>query len=335
MTITLDLGNQAYNIIIEKGILGRLKDYIPTEEKTLIVTDSGVPREYSQIVGGNFSNPFYFTFKKGENSKNYKTYQKILKFMLDNGFTRKDRVIAVGGGVVGDLSGFVASTYMRGIDFYNIPTTFLSQVDSSIGGKVAIDFGGVKNSVGAFYQPKGVFIDTEVLSSLSDRLLYSGLVESIKMASTSDRELFDIIENSSDIRKDAQSIIYRSLLIKKQVVEQDEKESGLRRVLNFGHTIGHAIESFYKGKLYHGECVGLGMLSLCSEQVSERIAKLLKKYNLPTGIKANPQKLQQLVWHDKKAESNHVVGVFVSEIGKFEFTNLENQDICKLTEKFR
>ncbi len=334
MIIPINLENNSYNIIIQAGLIDCLSEHVSKGGKTLVVTDSGVPKEYAQRVSANFDDAYVFTIPQGEASKNVKTYQSVLQFMLDNGFTRKDRVVAVGGGVVGDLSGFVAATYMRGVDFYNVPTTFLSQVDSSIGGKVAIDFGGVKNSVGVFYQPKGVFIDTDVLASLTDRLLYSGLVESIKMAATSDAQLFEIIEKSTDVRLDAQTIIARSLQIKKSVVEQDEKESGLRRVLNFGHTVGHAIESFFDGELYHGECVGIGMLSLASNEVAQRIEKLLKKYDLPTFVKATPSKLAEYIWHDKKAIGKVVVGVYVDKIGEFKFVNLTDKDVCKLTERF-
>lgn len=334
MIIPINLQNESYNIIIESGLLGQLSKYVPRGGKTLIVTDSGVPSSYAQTVSTNFANPFVYIIKQGEASKNSKNYLDLLKFMLDNGFTRKDRVIAVGGGVVGDLSGFVASTYMRGVDFYNVPTTFLSQVDSSIGGKVAIDMNGVKNCVGTFYQPKAVFIDPSVLKTLPERLLYTGLVESIKMAATYDAKLFETIENSLDILKDAETIIAGSLNIKKQVVEKDVKEAGLRRVLNFGHTVGHAIESFFDGTLYHGECVGIGMLSLCSEQVADRIKALLEKFELPTTAKANPEVLSNFIWHDKKAVDNHVVAVYVQTLGEFKFVNLTAKDIDKLTEKF-
>ena len=200
--------------------------------------------------------------------------------MLDAGFTRRDCVIAVGGGVVGDLSGFAASIYMRGIDFYNIPTTLLSQVDSSVGGKTAIDFEGVKNIVGAFYPPKAVLIDENVLSTLPLRQLNNGLAEALKMSMTSDRELFDIFENGNPY-ENIGTVIEKSLLIKTDVVNKDEKEQGLRRVLNFGHTIGHGIEAEQAGRLYHGECVAIGMIPMCSTETAERLKRILAKLGLP------------------------------------------------------
>jgi 3-dehydroquinate synthase len=177
---------------------------------------------------------------QGEKNKNFETYKFLLEVLSENEFTRNDCIVAVGGGVVGDISGFTASTYMRGIDFYNIPTTLLSQVDSSIGGKTAIDFYGYKNTVGAFYQPKAVVIDPDVLKTLPKRQLNNGLCESIKMAATSDKELFNLIKNGGAY-DNIETVIEKSLKIKKAVVENDEKEVGLRRVLNFGHTVGHAV----------------------------------------------------------------------------------------------
>ena len=334
MVIKVKVKNSSYNVIIEKGVINCLNEHISSNGKTLVLTDSGVPQIYAKTVADNFACPFIYVLPQGEQSKNVNNYQAILSFMLENGFTRKDRLIAVGGGVVGDLGGFVASTYMRGIDFYNVPTTFLAQVDSSIGGKVAIDFGGVKNSVGAFYQPKGVFIDTVTLETLPDRILYSGLVESIKMAATSDAKLFEYIENCASVRENLEHIIYNSLLIKKDVVEKDEKEHDLRRVLNFGHTIGHAVESYFNGKLYHGECVGIGMLCMSSDTVKERIYKLLTKFGLPAEVQAEPRALLDIAMHDKKSIGDLVVGVYVDKIGYFTLTNLDANEISRIVERF-
>lgn len=332
MNIQINLANGFYDIIVEEGIISKLNKYIPQGKKTLIVTDDGVPSCYAKTIADSFVNSHIYTIKQGEQSKNLQNYQAILSFMLKNNFTRQDIVIACGGGVVGDLSGFVASTYMRGIPFYNVPTTFLSMVDSSIGGKVAVDFDGVKNSVGAFYQPKGVFIDTNLLTTLSDRQLYSGLCESIKMSATCDANLFGFIESVSDIRKNAKEIIERSLLIKKNIVQLDEKEADLRKVLNFGHTIGHAIESYYEGSLYHGECVGLGMLFFSSNSVRDRIKNLLLKYNLPVSCKADVSKLITFIEHDKKATAQGVTAVKVNTLGQFEFENLSIANVQKILE---
>ena len=224
---------------------------------------------------------------------------------------------------------------MRGIDFYNIPTTLLSQVDSSIGGKTAIDFGNVKNAVGAFYQPKKVVIDPDVLSTLDDRQLHAGLAEAIKMAATSDKELFELIAKSENIRGDIVEVIRRSLMIKKDVVEQDPKESGLRRVLNFGHTVGHAIESLESGKLLHGECIALGMLPMCSEEVRARLLPVLEKYSLPTKSAIAPERMASLIGHDKKVQDGCVNAVTVNEIGSFEFVKMSADEIIEKTECLR
>ena len=249
--------------------------------------------------------------------------------MLNNNFSRKDCVVAVGGGVVGDLSGFAASAYMRGIDFYNVPTTLLSQIDSSIGGKTAINFGGVKNIVGAFYQPKRVLIDPELLSTLSKRQISNGLAEAIKMALTSDGELFDIFENK-DIEENLDEIIIRSLNIKKNVVEQDEKESGLRKILNFGHTVGHGIESSEgMNELYHGDCVALGMIPMCSENIRIRVIKVLKKCNLYRKLNYDWDKITEAAFHDKKADGTYVTVITVNEVGSFEMTKMNCLDVIE------
>ena len=221
---------------------------------------------------------------------------------------------------MGDLAGFVAATFMRGVDFYNIPTTVLSQVDSSIGGKVAIDFEGYKNIVGAFYPPKAVIIDPDTLKTLDERQISNGLSESIKMALTSDSELFRIFESDS---LDMDLIIEKSLKIKKFVVEEDEKEQGLRRILNFGHTLAHAIESQSNmTDIYHGEAVALGMLPMCSKAVRERLLPVLEKLNLPTTFKLDMKAVATAICHDKKADGDYITVVFVPEVGKWEMKKL-------------
>ena len=280
MNIHLDLKENSYDIIVERGILEKAGAQLNLERRVLVVTDTGVPAEYAETLSRQCKTPVICTVETGEESKSIETFSKLLQVMLDNGFSRKDCVVAVGGGVVGDLSGFAASAYMRGIDFYNIPTTLLSQIDSSIGGKTAVNFGGIKNIVGAFYQPKKVLIDPDLLKTLPDRQISNGLAEAIKMALTSDSELFEIFEKKN-IEESIDEIIIRSLNIKKGVVEQDEKESGLRKILNFGHTVGHGIESSGNlTELYHGECVALGLIPMCSESIRPRVIEVLKKSKL-------------------------------------------------------
>ena len=317
LTVKTSMGD--YNIVIKRGSINTLSDYCNTDKKALIVTDDGVPFKYAQEVSKQFKNNIIKVIPQGEQSKSFDTYRELLELLNENAFSRADCIVAVGGGVVGDLSGFTAATYMRGIDFYNIPTTLLSQVDSSIGGKTAIDFGGYKNTVGAFYQPKAVIIDPNVLKTLSERQSNNGLAESIKMAATSDKELFELIENNN--AKDIiDTVIERSLKIKKAVVEEDEKELGLRKVLNFGHTAGHAIETAAGLSQYlHGECVSMGMLAFSSDSVRERLINVLTKYNLPVKFDFSTDKILSALRHDKKAKGDGVNVIFVNEIGSFEF----------------
>ena len=296
----------------------------------MIVTDSGVPRIYIDKVQQQIENSIVYTFPQGEKSKNFETYSSLLKTLAENNFDRGDCVIAVGGGVVGDMAGFTAATYMRGIKFYNIPTTLLSQVDSSIGGKTAIDFSGYKNLVGAFYQPKRVLIDPELLNTLPPRQIANGLAEAIKMSLTSDKKLFELFENQ-DIEDNLDEIIIRSLNIKKAVVEQDEKESGLRKILNFGHTIGHGIESSEgMSELYHGECVALGMLPMCGEAIRPRVMDVLKKCNLYRKWNYDWEKITEAAFHDKKADGDTVSVIIVNEIGSFELKTMKTLEVIEL-----
>lgn len=330
MIIPVKTSQGFYDIILERGALLRAKDYLNLDRKVLVVTDSGVPSEYAQAIAAVSKKPTVVTIKEGEPSKQMDSLKILLEALVKNDFTRTDCVVAVGGGVVGDLSGFAASIFMRGIDFYNIPTTVLSQVDSSIGGKTAIDFMGIKNIVGAFYPPKRVIIDADTLKTLPARQISNGLAEAVKMAATSDSKLFEIFEKG-DALKCIDTVIERSLRVKKQVVEEDEHESGLRKILNFGHTLAHAVESTYAMKeLYHGECVSLGMLPMCSEQVKQRLLPVLRKLNLPTEISADAQALIEACRHDKKTAGDDITVVLVHEIGSFElkkmpFTELEDR----------
>lgn len=321
MKIDVKTSTNTYEVIIENNILNKVCEYVSLNNKVLIVTDDGVPSAYVKTLAKQCEDSYVFTFKHGEESKNINTYQEIISFMISNNFTRGDLIIALGGGVVGDLAAFVASTFNRGIKFVNIPTTLLSQVDSSIGGKTAIDYDGIKNVIGTFYPPSLVLIDPSTLNTLEKRQFNAGLVEAIKMAATSNETLFELIENSTDIYKDIQEIIYQALLIKKQVVEEDEKEKGLRKILNFGHTIGHAIE--VTSDYLHGECVGLGMLYMASNEVKERLVKLLEKYNLPTKVDVNKDKLFSLILHDKKRSGKNIDIVLVDKIGTYKIKTID------------
>lgn len=318
MKLTVTYNNLEYDVVIEKDSLDKVSEYLDLNRKVLVVTDSLVPTIYAKKVLEQTKTGYLYIVESGEKSKNFENYTKILNFLIQNEFSRSDCIIAVGGGVVGDLTGFVASTYMRGIDFYNIPTTLLAQVDSSIGGKTAIDYNGVKNIVGAFYPPKKVIIDPNTLITLDERQLHSGLVEAVKMALTSNYKLFELIENSIDLNEDLETIIVEALKIKKDVVEIDPKEQGIRKILNFGHTIGHAIESSGKfNDLLHGEAVGIGMLYFSSSSVKNRLLKVLEKYNLPTSVNIDDKELIKFINLDKKRTGDLITIVKVTELGSY------------------
>ncbi len=320
----------AYDILIRRGILSRVGEYIPLNRRVLILTDDGVPAAYAETVAAACAHPTVVTVPQGEGSKSIGTFEGICRRMLEAGFTRTDAVVAVGGGVCGDLSGFVASAFMRGVDFYNIPTTLLSQVDSSVGGKTAVNVGGIKNCVGAFYQPKAVLIDPDVLQTLPPRQFASGMAEVIKMAATSDALLFADLENGLG-ETDIEEMIDRALAIKQSVVEADEREGGLRRILNFGHTIGHGIESC--GGLYHGECVALGMLPMCAPAVRQRLLALYRRYGLPTAAQADLSRVTEAILHDKKLDGNTLRVVYVPTLGQFEIREVAVADFLKQTEE--
>ena len=326
MTIHMDLGPDSYDIFIERGILAKAGQYLNLNRRVLVVTDTGVPEVYAKTIAGQCKASLIFTVEMGEGSKSLAVFGQLLQTMLEHDFSRKDCVVAVGGGVVGDLSGFAASAYMRGIDFYNIPTTLLSQIDSSIGGKTAINLGGVKNIVGAFYQPKKVLIDPDLLKTLPPRQIANGMAEAIKMSLTSDKELFELFE-TQDIESNLEEIILRSLNIKKAVVEQDEKEAGLRKILNFGHTVGHGIES--TSELYHGEAVALGMLPMCGETLRPRVIKVLKKCNLYWELQYDWDRITQVAFHDKKADGGSVTVTLVQEPGTYELKTMDCLDVME------
>lgn len=317
MKISVGLGADSYDILVERGVLGRANEYLVLDRRVLVVTDDGVPPVYAETVASLATEPTLVTLPQGEASKSMDSLAQLWSIMLEHGFTRSDCVVAVGGGVVGDLCGFAAATYMRGIDFYNLPTTLLSQVDSSIGGKTAIDFGGVKNIIGSFHQPKCVLIDPNTLVTLDRRQIRAGLAEAIKMAINFDAELFESMEKSEDVMQSIDDIIYRSLCIKRDVVQKDPTEKGLRRVLNFGHTVGHAIESAAGGKLLHGECVALGMLPMCAPPLRERVKRLLGRLGFVTEITFSGEQLLPYLVHDKKAIDGGIAAIYADAPGHY------------------
>ncbi|MBR3289735.1 MAG: 3-dehydroquinate synthase [Clostridia bacterium] len=328
MIIHVSTVSGGYDIVSERGALDRLGGFLDPGVRTLIVTDDGVPTQHVQKVEDFCAHADCVTIPQGEASKCRERLFDILDALVDGEYTRKDRVISVGGGVVGDLAGFAASIYMRGIEFVNIPTTLLSQVDSSVGGKTAIDYRGVKNIVGSFYPPARVIIDRNVLATLPRRQVANGLAEALKMAITHSESLFALFEEGDPFAR-IDEIGDQAILIKKAVVESDEKEAGLRRVLNFGHTLGHGIESVLNGALLHGECVALGMLPMCGEDVRARLIPVLCKIGLPTAAAFDADRALEICMHDKKSVGADVVTVRCRRIGSFEFVNTPPQTLAE------
>lgn len=324
MNVSVSVPDGKYDVVIEKGVLGRAGSLADLNRKVLIVTDSGVPAEYAEKVKQQCRYSVLVTLPQGEKSKTLENFALLCRTMLENGFTRADCAVAVGGGVVTDITGFAAASYMRGISFYNIPTTLLAQTDASVGGKTAVDLDGVKNIVGAFWQPKGVLIDPDVLGTLDRRQFASGMAEIIKTAVCFDRPLFELIKKGG-AEQNIDRIIYESVRLKAEVVAADEKESGLRRVLNFGHTVGHAVETLTG--LLHGESVAVGMTYMCSDSVRAELLPVLKMYGLPTETVVPPEKLLEVLAHDKKADGNVINAVFVNEIGSFEIKKVTLADM--------
>lgn len=316
MRLPVHLDADSYDIILERGSISRASQYLALDRNVYIVTDDGVPKEYAQIVAAQCRRSRIHIIPQGEASKNLARFQDLLSGMLKAGLTREDCVVAVGGGVVGDLAGFAAACYMRGIDFYNIPTTLLAQVDSSIGGKTAVDLDGIKNIVGAFHQPRNVLIDLDLLSTLPGRQIANGAAEAIKMALCFDEASFALFESDAPLAQ-LDRIVENALRMKRSVVEQDEKEHGLRRVLNFGHTLGHGIESLAAGELLHGECVALGMLPMCSGEVHARLLRVLKAFGLPTHCPFDADRIMEAAAHDKKRSEDSVNVVLVEKAGTF------------------
>lgn len=326
MIVQVHLEDRSYPIYIESGILQRAGELLHGR-RFAIVTDSGVPQKWVDQLKDQLDDCFVITVPQGEGSKSFQEYEHVLQQMADHNMTRKDAVIALGGGVAGDLAGFAAATYMRGIDFYNIPTTVLSQVDSSVGGKTAIDLGPVKNIVGAFWQPKMVLIDPDVLSTLPARHISNGLAEVLKMGLILDADLVSAFETDDF---DLTSAIARSVQLKASVVEQDEKEGGLRRILNFGHTIGHAIESSYGLDTYlHGECVAMGMLFMLEgPALYKRVHRILRQLQLPEIPTDLDQKtVMEMLHHDKKGSQDGVDIILVSQPGSCTIKHERYEDI--------
>ena len=334
MILSVKTALSSYPIVLERGVLAKAGEHLKLDRRCLILTDENIPEAYVKTLASQCKEPLVYVIVPGEESKTLASFEAILEKMLSADFSRTDCVIALGGGVVGDLAGFVAASFQRGVDFYNIPTTLLSQVESSIGGKVAVNLKGWKNMVGAFYPPKAVLIDPETLRSLPRRQVVNGLAEALKMSMTFDKELFDLFEKGK-AEEEIDLVIEKSLRIKRRVVEEDERESGLRKVLNFGHTLAHAIETEghkTSDPLYHGECVAVGMIPMCSPEIRARLLPILKELNLPVSAPFSAESLMESLRHDKKISGRDITVIYVDEIGTY---RMEKMPFDRFAEKVK
>lgn len=330
-------GFKPYKILIENdfnGLVEACLEVIKPEAKICIITDSNVgplyADELTRVLLCAYSSVSVYTIEAGEKNKNLDTVSDIYGNLISLNFNRNDCLFALGGGVVGDITGFAAASYMRGIDFVQVPTTLLSQVDSSVGGKTGVDYNSYKNMVGAFYQPRLVYINTNTLKTLPERELSAGLGEVVKYGVIRDNEFFKFMEDNSKaimaLDNEAIShVIYTSCEIKRQVVSEDPTEQGVRAILNFGHTFGHSIEKLKNFELLHGECVSIGMViaaRICvninemNDNDLNRIIELLKEFNLPvTYDDLSSDEIISIARHDKKSSAKGIKFILSHGIG--------------------
>lgn len=355
MKLHVDLSTNPYDILIERGSLTKTGEWARSVwncQKVAIITDNHVGDLYANQVKLSLEEAGFevilFEFLEGEASKNLTTVNKAYDFLIENNMTRSDGIVALGGGVVGDLAGFVASTYMRGIPFLQIPTSLTAQVDSSIGGKTGVNTPKAKNIVGTFAQPKGVLIDPDVLVTLGERELIEGMGEVVKYGLIDDVELWDLLEKldgkPQSILENAEQIIYHSCNVKRKIVVEDEFEGGVRMYLNFGHTIGHAIEQTAGyGKVMHGEAVAIGMVQisrvaekkgLMPDGITDQIEAMCAKFGLPTAHEPwHVDDLYAALTHDKKARGNSIKTVIVPELGSAAINQIPLEEMKEYLEK--
>ena len=343
--LTVDV-NDKYDILIEKGLLdkaGELVKSVINGRKICLISDTNVYPIYGEKVKkqleDNGFEAFEFIFTAGESSKKTQTVVDMVEFMAQKGLNRSDAVVALGGGVCGDMAGFASAIYLRGIKFVQIPTSLLSQVDSSVGGKTGVDLPQGKNLCGAFHQPSLVIIDPNVLDTLTDHFFADGMGEVIKAGCIKNARLFERLENENP--KDfIEDVIYESLDMKRQVVENDEKEHGERALLNFGHTCGHAIEKLWNFEtVSHGESVGIGMvmitevgerLGITEKGTKERIINVLKKNNMKIIDTHSVDEIVSAMSADKKRTAEGINFVFLKSIGDSIIYPVKNEDIAKI-----
>jgi 3-dehydroquinate synthase len=348
--LTVNLLNRSYPIYITTNYEALNKCFAGSgiEGKVVVITDSNVDKfQAKEAIGilesGGFE-LYKYVIPAGEKNKNLDTVKNIYKFLMDLRLDRSSTLVALGGGVVGDVTGFAAATFLRGINFVQVPTTLLAQADSSVGGKVGVDFEGSKNIVGSFYQPKFVYINVNTLRTLPKRELKSGLAEVIKHGIISDEDFYDYIVYNIDkifnFDEDVlQYIIKVNCSIKGKVVEQDEKEEALRAILNFGHTIGHAIESVYQFKLLHGECISLGMvgafqmavhLEMVDRKTAEEVENTLNEVGLPVRLNGmDVEKVYNQLFFDKKIKKSRLKFILPKKIGQVLQLMIDDEALIK------
>lgn len=338
--------NDGYDILIEKGLLagvGELVKNVLPGNKITLISDTNVYPIYGDCIKAQLEEQGYevftYIFPAGESSKTTSTIVNMVEFMADKGLTRTDGIVALGGGVCGDMAGFAAAIYLRGIKFVQIPTTLLSQVDSSVGGKTGVDLPQGKNLCGAFHQPELVIIDPDVLDTLTPHFFSDGMGEVIKYGCIKSKSLFDrlMAEDAKDFIED---MIFECVDIKRQVVENDEKEHGERALLNFGHTCGHAIEKLWNFEtVSHGEAVGIGMvmisrvgenMGITEQGTADKIAQLLEKYNLKIEDTHCTADIVDAMSADKKRTGKGIKFVMLRCIGDSFIRPVENLDIPKI-----
>lgn len=313
--VPVSIPGKSYEILIEPGLLRNIDTFIDPRKELVIITDDNIPKQYLHTIQPLLNNPLTLEVPEGESSKRMEIVEYLIHRMLENGITRSATIIALGGGVIGDLAGFVASIYMRGIDFIQIPTTLLSQIDSSVGGKVGVNTTYMKNAVGAFKQPSLVLIDSTTLKTLAPKQISSGIAEMIKYGLIASKSLFEALLNE-DVFAHIDSYIKECVTIKAAIVKEDEYDTGRRQLLNFGHTIGHAIEQFSNYQLLHGEAVAIGMVKMSQDKdYYDDLLKVLLKYNLPTSYEYDKERIYTFITTDKKATKDHLNIILVDKVG--------------------
>lgn len=331
MEIKIALQESSYSIFTGRNILKDIASFYNfSNHKVLIVTDSNIPNEYYSLIKEKINVVDTLILSPGEDSKSFNSYLQIQEKLLEHNFSRKDIVIALGGGVIGDLVGFASSTYKRGLTFINIPSSTLSMIDSSIGGKTAINFNGIKNVIGSFYQPSLVLIDFDLLKSLPQRHFNNGLIEALKAGYIYDPSILDLF--SQDINSNLEEIIIKSIIVKKHFVEEDEKEQNIRKILNYGHTFGHGFESLggFNDSLYHGEAVGLGMLVVSKDK--ERLISYLNKLDIKYDFEISSQELIKIILNDKKVDGKYIDLILVDNIGESYIKKTSIEDLISILE---